>query len=147
MKTTIVALICLAGILGTMPVPLKAAETHNWQTATLTGTEQQKVAEGGTRTSNTDASVKDKGDRTDYSRNSTSTTTDNYETYQIYTIEGAKSVYVGSEHLLFPWSKPASVTAGNPVKFSVEKGKLFILDDDGKVHKTTLVKTSLKSAN
>jgi hypothetical protein len=30
------------------------------------------------------------------------------------------------------------------VKFAVEKGKIFIQDDDGKEHKATLVKTALK---
>jgi hypothetical protein len=108
---------------------------------------QKKIPEGSTRTSNTDETVKDRGNRTDYSRKSTTTTTDNLETYQFYTIESGNKIYVASEHLLFPWSKPANIQLGEPVKFAVGKGKIFIQDDDGKEHKATLVKTVLKPGN
>jgi hypothetical protein len=126
---------------------LGAPSAQKWQTGTLTATEQQKVPEGSTRTSNSDSSVRDRSDRTDYSRSTTTTTSDNMETYQLYTIESGNKVYVGSEHLLFPWSKPANIQLGEPVKFGLVKGKLVIVDDDGKEHKATLVRTALKSAN
>jgi hypothetical protein len=145
MQMKIGTILFLAGLLSAAPVTLLAGDSHKWQTGKLTETEQQKIPEGSTRTSNTDATVKDKGNRTDYSRNTTTTTTDNMETYQFYTIESGNKIYVASEHLLFPWSKPANIQLGEPVKFAVEKGKIFIQDDDGKEHKATLVKTSLKS--
>jgi hypothetical protein len=57
-------------------------------------------------------------------------------------------MYVASEHLLFPWSKAADVTLGQPVQFAVKGDKLYILDASGKQHKATLTKTSLvKNAN
>ena len=121
-----------------------AAPPRNWKSGVLTSTEQQKVNEGSTTTTNRDGQVKDKGNKTDYSSSSTSTTSDNVETYQIYTIESDKVVYVASEHLLFPWSKPANVNVGEDVKYVVEKGKIIILDDDKKEHKATIVKTSMK---
>jgi hypothetical protein len=121
------------------------AATRNWQSGTLTGTEQEKVKEGSTKTSNTEGSAKDKGNKTEFSKDTTTTTTDNYETYQIYTVETDKKVYVAKEHLLFPWSKPANVTVGEAVKYVAEKNKLIILDDDGKEHKATIVKVSMKS--
>jgi hypothetical protein len=70
----------------------------------LTGTEQEKLKEGSTKTSSTEGSAKDKGNKTEFSKDTTTTTTDNYETYHIYTIESENKVYVASEHLLFPWS-------------------------------------------
>lgn len=139
--------ICLAVLLSALPLSLGAADSYKWQTGKLTSTEQQKVPEGSTSTTNGDSSAKDRGNRTDYSHSSTTTTTENMETYQIYTIESGNKIFVGSEHLLFPWSKPANIQLGESVKFAMVKGKLIVLDDDGKQHKTTLVRTSLKSGD
>jgi len=122
------------------------AATRNWQSGTLTGTEQEKVKEGSTKTSSTEGTAKDKGNKTEFSKDTTTTTTDNIETYQIYTIETDKRVYVAKEHLLFPWSKSANVTVGEAVKFTPEKNKIYILDDDGKEHKATIVKVSMKGS-
>jgi hypothetical protein len=104
------------------------------------------VKEGSTKTSSTDGTAKDKGNKTEFSKDTTTTTTDNIETYQIYTIEADKRVYVAREHLLFPWSKSANVTVGEAVKFCPEKNKIYILDDDGKEHKATIVKVSMKGS-
>jgi hypothetical protein len=101
------------------------AATRNWQSGTLTGTEQEKVTEGSTKTSSTDGTAKDKGNKTEFSRDTTTTTTDTIETYQVCTIETDKRVYVAKEHLLFPWSKSANVTVGETVKFVPDKNKIF----------------------
>ncbi len=124
-----------------------AVPPRNWKSGVLTSMEQQKVNEGSTTTTNRDGQIKDKGNKTDYSSNSTTTSTDNIETYQMYTIETHKVVYEASEHLLFPWSKPANVNVGEDVKYVVEKGKIIILDDDNKEHKATIVKTSMKHSD
>lgn len=110
-------------------------KSRNWQKGTLVESEQSKVQEGSTRNTTTNGGA-----------NTTATTTPNYETYQTYTIDAGQKIYVAREHLLFSWSKPASATVGEPVKFAVEKGKLYLMGDDGKEHKTTLVKESLKTA-
>jgi hypothetical protein len=133
-------LVVLAGVLAAM------AAGRNWQHGTLTGTEQEKVKEGSTKRSSTEGTAKDKGNKTDFSHDTTTTTTDNVETYEVYTIETDKRVYVAKEHLLFPWSKSANVTVGEAVKFVAEKNKLIILDDDGKEHKATIAKVSMKGA-
>ena len=124
-----------------------AAAARSWQSGTLIETEQSKVREGNTKNSNTQGTVKDRGDKADYSQNTTTTTTDNYETYQTYTIKGEQKTYQAREHLLFPWSKPANVTVVDVVKFAVDKSKLYLLDEDGKEHKTTVVKVSLNAAH
>lgn len=124
-----------------------AKPPRNWKSAVLTSMEQQKVNEGSTTTTNRDGQIKNKGNKTDYSSNSTTTSSDNVETYQMYTIESDKVVYVASEHLLFPWSKPANVSVGENIKYVVDKGKIIILDDDNKEHKATIVKTSMKPSD
>jgi hypothetical protein len=143
MKVRALALaVCLLGAVTT-----QAADDLKWQHGTLTATERQKVKEGSTTTHNTDGSAKDRGNKTDYSSNTTTTKSDNFENYQVYTIESGNVVYVGSEHLLFPWSKAADIDLGQPVQFAVKRDKMYILDSSGKQHKATVVKTSLKSAN
>jgi hypothetical protein len=131
--------ICLFGL-----VTLAVADDHNWQTGTLTATEKQRVPSGSTVTSNTDGSAKDHGNNTDYSQNTTTTKSKDYDTYQLFTIESGNTVYVASEHLFFPWSKPANLTVGKPVKFAVENDSMYILDSSDKQHKLTVVKTSMK---
>ncbi|HKS72401.1 MAG TPA: hypothetical protein VJQ82_04340 [Terriglobales bacterium] len=123
---------------------LAAAVERNWQTGTLTDTEQTREKEGSTKHTTSDGSVKNKGNKADYSQTTNSTESDNIEVYQNYTIESGNKIYVAREHLLFPWSKPANLTVGENVKFVVEKGKMVLLDDDGKEHKAAVVKTSMK---
>jgi len=53
-----------------------------WKQGKLPDTQQSKILEGSTQTSNTDGDLKDKGDKLKYSSNTTTTTTDNYDTYQ-----------------------------------------------------------------
>jgi hypothetical protein len=136
----------LACVLGAATI-VAAAPPRHWKSGLLTSMDQQKVAEGSTTTTNRDGQVKDKGNKTDYSSNSTTTTNDNIETYQMYTIESDKVIYVASEHLLFPWSKPANVNVGENIKYVVEKGKIIILDDDNKEHKASIVKNSMKQTD
>lgn len=127
-------------------VPIFAATARDWHTGTLLETEQQKVPSGTIANSNTDVTAKDKGDKTQYSGNTTTTTTQDYDTFQIYTVEGNSKVYTAKEQLLFPWSKPANITVGEKVKYVVDKNKMYLLDDDGKEHKAKLTKVKMKSA-
>ena len=121
------------------------AAERAWQSGTLMETEQQKERTGATKTSNTDGSFKDKGNKTDYSQTTTSTSSDDYDTFQVYTIRGASKTYIARERLLFPWSKPANVNVGETVKYVVDRNKLIILDDDGKEHKAGITKVSANS--
>jgi hypothetical protein len=125
----------------TVAVMVKA-QSRNWQTGTLLETEQQKVLEGST-TNRTSSGNANNGN---YSGNSTTTKTDNYDTYQVFTIGSGQMVYVAREHLFFPWSKPTLTTVGAPVKFAVEKNDLYVMDAEGKQHKMGIVKTALKTA-
>jgi len=124
------------------------AAARNWQSGKLLDTEQQKITDGSTTHYNTDAQKKtnNKG-KTNYSENTTATTTDNTDTYEVYTIEGPEKTYIAREKLLFPWSKPANVTVGAELKYAIDGRKLIILDEDQKEHKASIVKTSLNQAH
>ena len=124
-----------------------AQNGRDWQSGMLMETEQQKVKTGTIHTANTDGSAKDNGNKTNYSQNTTVTSTDDYDTFQVYTVQGPHKTYIAREQLLFPWSKPANVTVGEHVKYVVEKNKLILLDDDGKQHKASITKVSVNPAH
>lgn len=129
------------------PVFVFAAEpVRDWQTGTLVEIEKQQVPTGSTTNSNSDIDAKKKGDKTQYSRNSTSTTTENYDTFQVYTVKANGKTVVARERLMFPWSKPASVTVGADIKYAIQKNTMYLLGDDGKQHKAGISKVSIDSA-
>ena len=103
-------------------------------------TEKQEVPTGSTTTYNSDGQAKNNGK---YSQNTTAHTTDNTDTYQVFTIETPTKTYIVREKLNFPWSKPANIALGEEVKFMVQGNKMTILDDDQKQHKTSIVKASV----
>ena len=115
------------------------AVANTWQTGKLMDTEKQEVPTGSTTHYNTDAQAKNGG----YSKNTTANTTENTDTYQVFTIETPTKTYVVREKLNFPWSKPANITLGEDVKFTISGNKMTILDNDNKQQKATIVKSSL----
>jgi hypothetical protein len=119
------------------------ALANSWQTGKLTDTEKQEVPTGSTTTYNTDAQAKNGK----YSKNTTAHTTDNTDTYQVFTIETPTKTYIVREKLNFPWSKPANIALGEQVKFTVQGNRLTILDDDQKQHKTSVVKASVTQSH
>jgi hypothetical protein len=124
-----------------------ADAARNWQSGTLVETEKQQVLQGSTRNTSREVTAKNKNNKTDYSENSNSTTTDNYDNFQVYTIQGDNNTYVARERLLFPWSKPATVTVGAKLKFAVEKNTIYLIGDDGKQHKAGVSKISMNPAH
>lgn len=133
-------------LLLSLAVPAFAATAREWHTGTLMETEQEKVPSGTISHSNADVTAKDKGDKTQYSGSKTTTTSQDYDTFQVYTVEGNNKIYTAKEQLLFPWSKPANVTVGEKVKYVVDKNRMYLLDDDGKEHKAKVTKVKMKSA-
>jgi hypothetical protein len=100
---------------------------RQWQQGKVLDTEQQKMKDGSMTTFNADTAM----------------TSDNIDTYEVYTIRGPEKTYVAREKLMFPWSKPANVTVGGEVKYAIEGHKLYLFDEDHKEHKASIVKTSL----
>src|SRR5580698_3580285 len=115
------------------------AFASDWHTGKLMDTEKQEVPTGSTTTYNTDAKAKNGS----YSQNTTAHSTDNTDTYQVFTIQTPTKTYVVREKLNFPWSKPANIALGEDIKFMVQGNKMTILDDDQKQHKVSIVKASV----
>jgi hypothetical protein len=139
MRRTRFAVALLPALLLTTTLALANA----WQTGKLLDTERQEVKEGSTTTYNTDSHSKNGR----YSENTTAHKTDNTDTYQVYTIQTPARTYIAREKLNFPWSKPANITLGEDVKFTVQGNRLIILDEDQKQHKATIVKASVSPSN
>lgn len=123
-----------------------AAENgQGWQHGILLETEKQQVPQGSTTTTTSQGKATYKQDKTKYDHNSTSITNDNYDTFQVFTIRSGSKTYIVRERLLFPWSKPASVNVGEELTFSVKKGTMYLLGDDGKQHKASVAKVSISN--
>lgn len=67
-----------------------------------------------------------------------------YRVYETFIIEGETYAYVAQERLRWKWSKPANLTVNGPVKYAVEKRKLYVIDEDGKEHEMEIIKRVLK---
>lgn len=73
----------------------------------------------------------------------TSSTPD-FTTYQEFTIEVGQELYVVRQQLPHPWSKPALRSVGEQVRFAVGAHVVYLIGDDGKQHKTAMVKVKSK---
>ncbi|HEY2040952.1 MAG TPA: hypothetical protein VGG95_14875 [Edaphobacter sp.] len=111
---------------------------QQWMTGKLVDTERQEVHSGSTTTYNSDSKKKNGN----YSENGTSRTTDDTDVYQVFTLQTADRTYVVRQKLNFPWSKPANITVGEDVKFTVQGNKVVILDNDQKQQKASVVKAT-----
>ena len=67
-----------------------------------------------------------------------------YRVYETFIIEGETYAYVAQERLRWKWSKPANLTVNGPVKYAVEKRKLYVIDEDRKEHEMEIIKRVLK---
>jgi hypothetical protein len=66
-----------------------------------------------------------------------------YRAIQDYVIDAGTYIYVAEERVR-PKSKPVNLVINAPVKYAIEKRKLYVIDDDGKEHEAQIVKQILK---
>ena len=132
MRRIHLAAACFTALLLSTTLALAA----DWNTGKLMDTEKQEVPSGSTTTYNSDKNK-------DGSKNGTARTTQDTDTYQVFTIQTPTKTYVVREKLNFPWSKPANIALGEEVKFTIQGNKMTILDDDQKQHKASVVKASV----
>jgi hypothetical protein len=128
-------------LLPTVLLSTTLASASSWHTGKLMDTEKQEVPSG----SSTTTYNQDRDKRGN--RSGTVHTTDDTDTYQVFTIETHTRTYVVRQKLNFPWSKPANIALGEDVKFTVTGSKMTILDDDNKQQKATIVKASVTQAH
>lgn len=121
------------------------AASRQWRNGTLAMMERQQVKTGTTTFRTDDGDIKHKDGNAKSSGTGRDVKTDDVDTFEVYTIETGNRVYVAQEKLYFPWSKPAVVTVGNTLQFAVEGNKLYILGEDLKEHKATVIKVKMSN--
>lgn len=138
-KMLAVLLIAAMPSLAQKPPKVKA---RDWQTGKVLDSERESYVSGSTTTT---TGVKQPGAYSPPTYGPpVSNTTAHYAVYQTYVIEGEKYVYVASERLSWRWSKPAMLIVNAPVRYAIEKRKLFLIDEDGKEHEAAIEKQILR---
>jgi hypothetical protein len=118
-----------------------ADRQRDWQTGKVLDSERNRYFVGTIGNANTTGTAQINGDNGTYQG---STTSSLYKVYETFLIEGDNYAYLAQERLRWRWSKPANLTVNGPVKYAVEKRKLFVVDEDGKEHEMEIVKKTLK---
>jgi len=120
---------------------------RDWQNGKMLDTERTRHYVGTSGSSKTSGTV-DIGERGS-GKIDTETRTDEtpmYKVYQTYAIETADRVYIVQERIRWVWSKAANLEVNGPVRYAVEGDTAYILDRQGKEHKTSIVKTIIKTS-
>ena len=136
MMLRIATLIALAAAL----VPA-ASKNRDWQTGTLLDPQHNDYY-GGNSVSPADTMLHFGDPRTGSQLNVGNNPTDNF-VLDRYVVESETDVYLVQVMRLAP-SKAYRLSAGTPVKFAVDKKKLWMIDADGVEHQTTIVKRKSK---
>lgn len=123
---------------------LSAEKARDWQTGKVLDTERSRYFAGTVGSGNTTGTAQTNGNYGTYQGQTNTTQAAVYRVYQTFAIEGETRVYMAEERLRWKWSKPANLTVNAPVKFAVQKRKLFVIDDDGKEHEMEIIKQVLK---
>jgi hypothetical protein len=123
---------------------LAADKQKDWQTGKVLDSKRSRYFAGTVSNSNSNGNVYANGNSGTYQGQTSGTSQAVYRTYETFVIEGEKYVYMAQERLKWRWSKPANVTVNGPVKYAVEKRKLFVMDEESKEHEMDIVKKTLR---
>ena len=121
-----------------------AEKNRNWQMGKVLDSERSRYFAGTVGNANTTGTAQANGNYGTYQGNTNTTQTAIYRVYENFLIEGETTAYLAKERLLWKWSKPANLTVNGPVKYAVEKRKLFVIDEDSKEHEMEIVKKVLR---
>ena len=119
-----------------------AEKLRDWKAGKVLDSERSRYFAGTFGGSNSSGTISDNGT---YSGNTHGSQTAVYKVYETFVIEGDTEVYQAQEHIKWRWSKPANLTVNGPVKYAIEKRKLYVIDEDGKEHEMEVVKKTLKT--
>jgi hypothetical protein len=125
-----------------LALSLAAEKQRDWQLGKVLDTQRQRYFAGTFSSGSANGKVDE--DSGTFRGQTDSSSTAVYRVFENFVIEGDKYVYLGQERLRWRWSKAANVTVNGPVKYAVEKRKLYILDEDGKEHEMEIVKKTLR---
>ena len=135
----------IVAFLFTIPNEVPAAEKNrDWQTGKVLDSQRSRYFAGTVGSANTTGTVQTNGDNGTYQGSTNTSQIAVYRVYETFLIEGDTHAYLAQERLRWRWSKPANLTVNGPVKFAVEKRKLFVIDEDGKEHEMGIIKKSLR---
>jgi hypothetical protein len=109
---------------------------REWKTGKVLDTESASFRTYGG--SNTEGRVNPDGT---YSA-STSQASWNHKKY-VFAIQGDDVIYIVSHVLSFRWSKEVQLTVNGPVKYAVEKNKLYLVDENNREFKMKIEKKIL----
>jgi len=121
-----------------------AEKVRNWQIGKVLDTERSRIFAGTVGSGDTTGTTQSNGNYGTYQGRTNTSQRAVYRVYETFAIEGDTHIYIAQERLHWKWSKPASLTVNGPVKFAIEKRKLFVVDDDGKEHEMGIIKQVLK---
>jgi hypothetical protein len=121
-----------------------AEKNRDWQAGKVLDSERSRHFAGMVGQSNTSGTVQGGGNYGTYGSNTNTSQTAVYKVYETFVIEGQNHVYLAQQRLRWRWSKPANLTVNGPIKFAVEKRKMFIVDDDDKEHELEIQKRVLR---
>ena len=125
-------------------VAVAAEKERDWQTGKVLDAQRSRYFAGTVGNANTTGTVQTDGNNGTYQGNTASSQVAVYRVYETFLIEGETHAYLAQERIRWRWSKAANLTVNGPVKFAVEKRKLFVIDDDGKEHEMEIVKKVLR---
>lgn len=119
-------------------------KARNWQTGKVLDSDRPRYFAGTVGSANTTGNAQTYGGYGTYRGHTNTSQTAVYRTYQTFLIEGETHAYLAQQRLRWRWSKPANLTVNGPVKFAVNKRKLFVIDEDGKEHEMEIIKRVLR---
>lgn len=121
-----------------------AEKQRDWQTGTVLDSQRSRYFAGTVGNASPTGTSQTSGNSGTYQGNTNSSQTAVYRVFETFLIEGETYAYLAQERLRWRWSKPANVIVNAPVKYVVEKRKLFVMDEDGKEHEMEIVKKILR---
>jgi hypothetical protein len=122
---------------------ISAQSNRQWQDGTWTDTDRISILAGSV--SNATGTATTTGSTTHATANGSTVAV--HRVSQVFVIETADRWYVASQRLRWRWSKPVPMTVNTPVKFAVEKDKLYVVGEDQKEYELTIEKKGLKAAS
>ena len=127
-----------------LPTLFAAEKMLEWQNGKVLDTGWGRVYSGTIGSANTNGTFQSYGNYGRYQGYSSGSQLAVYRVYKTFVIESPTHVYVAVESVRWRWSKPANLTVNGTVRFALDKRKIYVEDEDGKVHEMGINKKILR---
>jgi hypothetical protein len=142
MFRSLLVVLSLFGLI--VPAMTAAEKKRDWQIGQVLDAQMGTAYAGSTSRSTPVPGIKPDGRYSTQASTVTNTSAD-YDVSFIVTVQGDTLIYVASERITVLHRKAANLTVNAPVKFAIEKDKLFVVDEDGKEHESHINKKILRA--